>query len=229
MAKVLLVDDDVELLELLRDYLVGEGFEVELRHDGDAGVRAVLGGGFDAVVLDVMMPGIDGIQALRLIRSASAVPVLMLTARGDDDDRITGLELGADDYVPKPCTPREQTARLRAILKRVAAGAVAASAIQLPLTIGTLTLWPAERRAERTGVALELTSTEFSLVEILARNAGQVVSKATLSEMALGRPLSRFDRSIDVHMSSIRQKLGVLPDGRSCIQTVIRKGYQLIG
>ena len=229
MAKVLLVDDDVELLELLRDYLVGEGFEVELRHDGDAGVRAVLGGGFDAVVLDVMMPGIDGIQALRLIRSASAVPVLMLTARGDDDDRITGLELGADDYVPKPCTPRELTARLRAILKRVAAGAVAASAIQLPLTIGTLTLWPAERRAERTGVALELTSTEFSLVEILARNAGQVVSKATLSEMALGRPLSRFDRSIDVHMSSIRQKLGVLPDGRSCIQTVIRKGYQLIG
>lgn len=231
MAKVLLVDDDVELLELLRDYLVGEGFEVELRHDGDTGVRAALGGGFDAVVFDVMMPAIDGIQALRLIRSASAVPVLMLTARGDDDDRITGLELGADDYVPKPCTPRELTARLRAILKRVSAGAVPAQApaIQLPLTIGTLTLWPAERRAERAGVALELTSTEFSLVEILARNAGQVVSKAMLSETALGRPLSRFDRSIDVHMSSIRQKLGALPDGRSCIQTVIRKGYQLIG
>lgn len=229
MAKVLLVDDDVELLELLRDYLLGEGFEVELRHDGDAGVRAVLGGGFDAVVLDVMMPGIDGIQALRLIRSASAVPVLMLTARGDDDDRITGLELGADDYVPKPCTPRELTARLRAILKRVSAGTVTTPAIQMPLSVGTLTLWPSERRAERAGAPLDLTSTEFSLVEILARNAGQVVSKATLSEMALGRPLSRFDRSIDVHMSSIRQKLGALPDGRSCIQTVIRKGYQLIG
>jgi two-component system OmpR family response regulator len=229
MAKVLLVDDDVELLELLRDYLLGEGFEVELRHDGDAGVRAVLGGGFDAVVLDVMMPGIDGIQALRLIRSASAVPVLMLTARGDDDDRITGLELGADDYVPKPCTPRELTARLRAILKRVAAGTVTTQAIQMPLSVGTLTLWPSERRAERAGAPLDLTSTEFSLVEILARNAGQVVSKTMLSESALGRPLSRFDRSIDVHMSSIRQKLGTLPDGRSCIQTVIRKGYQLIG
>lgn len=229
MAKVLLVDDDVELLELLRDYLLGEGFEIELRHDGDAGVRAVLGGGFDAVVLDVMMPGIDGIQALRLIRSASAVPVLMLTARGDDDDRITGLELGADDYVPKPCTPRELTARLRAILKRVSAGTVTTPAIQMPLSVGTLTLWPSERRAERAGAPLDLTSTEFSLVEILARNAGQVVSKAMLSETALGRPLSRFDRSIDVHMSSIRQKLGALPDGRSCIQTVIRKGYQLIG
>jgi two-component system OmpR family response regulator/two-component system response regulator CpxR len=229
MAKVLLVDDDVELMELLRDYLVGEGFEVELRHDGDAGVRAALSGSFDVVVLDVMMPGIDGIQALRLIRSASAVPVLMLTARGDDDDRIAGLELGADDYVPKPCTPRELTARLRAILKRVVAGARGAPMAQSPLTVGTLTLWPCERRAVRAGTALALTSTEFSLVEILARNAGQVVSKAMLSESALGRPLSRFDRSIDVHMSSIRQKLGALPDGRSCIQTVIRKGYQLIG
>lgn len=230
MARVLLVDDDIELLELLRDYLVGEGFDVEARDNGEAGVSAALSGGFDIVVLDVMMPAIGGIQALRLIRAASAVPVLMLTAKGDDDDRIAGLEFGADDYVAKPCTPRELSARLRAILKRVTVrGTVLPPpAMPLPIVAGRLTIWPAERRAQHAGLALELTSTEFSLVEILARNAGQVVSKAMLSEAALGRPLSRFDRSIDVHMSSIRHKLGSLPDGRSCIQTVIRKGYQLI-
>ncbi|MBI2308850.1 MAG: response regulator transcription factor [Rhodocyclales bacterium] len=226
MAKVLLVDDDVELIELLRDYLCGEGFIVELAHDGESGVRAALAGGVDIVVLDVMMPGGGGVEALRRIRAAGTLPVLMLTAKGDDDDRIAGLELGADDYVPKPCTPRELAARLRAILKRVAAGAV--GTVPAPIQAGALTLWPAERRAEQAGRALELTSTEFSLVELLARQAGRVVSKAVLSQEALGRPLSRFDRSIDVHMSSIRHKLGQLPDGRSRIQTVIRKGYQLI-
>ncbi|MBW7900993.1 MAG: response regulator transcription factor [Rhodocyclaceae bacterium] len=225
MAKVLLVDDDVELVELLRDYLRGEGFVVEAAHAGDAGARAALAGGFDIVVLDVMMPGCSGIEALRRIRAASAVPVLMLTAKGDDDERIAGLELGADDYVPKPCTPRELTARLRAILKRT--GAVPA-APPAPIRAGVLTLWPAERRAEQDGRPLDLTSTEFSLVELLARQAGRVVSKEALSEQALGRPLVRFDRSIDVHMSSIRHKLGRLPDGRSRIQTVIRRGYLLV-
>jgi DNA-binding response OmpR family regulator len=172
-----------------------------------------------------MMPGIGGIQALARIRATSAVPVIMLTARGDDGDRITGLELGADDYVPKPCTPRELTARIRAILKRVGA---AVTASEQAIIAGTLIVWPAQRRAERAGKALNLTSTEFNLVEALARNAGRPVSKADLSQEVLGRPLTRFDRSIDVHMSSIRHKLGKLADGRSCIQTVIRKGYQLI-
>ena len=224
-ARVLLVDDDVELVELLCDYLEREGFEVEAAHDGDAGVSAALSARHDIVVLDVMLPGRSGIQALNLIRAASAVPVLMLTARGDDTDRIVGLELGADDYVPKPCTPRELTARIRAILKR--AGSPKKSVTQ-PLVVGALTLWPAQRRAERAGRALELTSTEFNLLEVLARHAGRPVSKADLSQEALGRALTRFDRSIDVHMSSIRHKLGALADGRSCIQTVIRKGYQLI-
>jgi two-component system OmpR family response regulator/two-component system response regulator CpxR len=153
------------------------------------------------------------------------MPVIMLTARGDDGDRITGLELGADDYVPKPCTPRELVARIRAILKRtVTVEGTPAS----PIVVGSLTVFPAQRRVERSGIPVELTSTEFSLLEILARNAGQPVSKAELSQGALGRPLTRFDRSIDVHMSSIRHKLGNLADDRSCIQTVIRKGYQLI-
>ena len=224
-AKVLLIDDDVELVDMLRDYLEREGFAVESAHDGDAGVAAALSGRHDIAVLDVMMPGRNGIQALGLIRAASALPVIMLTARGDDTDRIVGLELGADDYVPKPCTPRELAARIRAILKRV--GAPVGTDTQA-IKLGALTVWPARRRAELDGTPLGLTSTEFSLLEVLARNAGRPVEKAELSQEALGRALSRFDRSIDVHISSIRQKIGRLADGRSRIQTVIRKGYQLI-
>jgi DNA-binding response OmpR family regulator len=223
--RVLLVDDDVELVELLRDYLERDGFAVAVAHDGVTGVAEALSGAHDIVVLDVMMPGMNGVQVLAQIRAASAVPVVMLTARGDDADRIAGLERGADDYVPKPCTPRELAARIRAILKR--AGALATSTAQA-IVVGTLTVWPAQRRAERAGKTLDLTSTEFSLVEVLACNAGRAVSKTELSQEALGRPLTRFDRSIDVHMSSIRHKLGNLADGRSCIKTVIRKGYQLI-
>lgn len=223
--RILLVDDDVELVELLRDYLECEGFSITTTHDGIAGAALALSGEYELVVLDVMMPGIDGIATLRRIRAGSSLPVIMLTARGDDLDRITGLELGADDYVPKPCSPRELSARIRAILKRSSRQVAVTSSV---IVSGFLTVWPAQRRAERAGKPLELTSTEFNLVEVLARNAGRTVSKTELSKEALGRTLTRFDRSIDVHMSSIRQKLGNLADGRSCIQTVIRKGYQLV-
>jgi two-component system OmpR family response regulator len=225
-AHILLVDDDVELAGLLRDYLVRDGFTAEAVPDGESGVAAALSGRFAIVVLDVMMPGIGGIEALRRIRAASTVPVLMLTARGDDFDRIIGLELGADDYVPKPCLPRELAARLRAILRRSQQGADQAA--QAPLVVGRLMVMPAQRRVEWDGAPVELTSTEFDLLEVLARNAGRPVSKADLSAQALGRPLARFDRSVDVHLSSIRHKLGPLPGGRSCIQTVYRQGYQLI-
>ena len=225
-ARILLVDDDVELATMLSDYLVRDGFEVLAVPDGESGVAEALSGRFALVVLDVMMPGIGGIEALRRIRAASTVPVLMLTARGDDLDRIVGLELGADDYVPKPCLPRELAARLRAILRR--SQQAVEPAAQAPLVVGPLKLMPAQRRVEWDGAPVELTSTEFNLLEILARNAGRPVSKADLSAQALGRPLARFDRSIDVHLSSIRHKLGQLPDGRSCIQTVYRQGYQLI-
>lgn len=225
-TKVLLVDDDIELVEMLKEYLEREGFEVKGVHDGDAGIAEVLTGQYAIAVLDVMMPGKGGIEVLGRIRVDSVMPVLMLTAKGDDTDRIIGLELGADDYVPKPCTPRELTARIRAILRRGSASAGASSAQSI--IVGALSLWPDQRRAEWAGKALELTSTEFNLLELLARNAGSVVSKTALSEQGLGRPLSRFDRSIDVHLSSIRHKLAPLPDGRSCIQTVFRKGYQFI-
>ncbi|MGB4913189.1 MAG: response regulator transcription factor [Candidatus Dechloromonas phosphoritropha] len=224
--RILLVDDDVELAGLLSDYLVRDGFAVETVPDGESGVSGALSGRFSVVVLDVMMPGIGGIEALRRIRAASTVPVLMLTARGDDLDRIVGLELGADDYVPKPCLPRELAARLRAILRRSRQGGEMIA--QAPLEVGPLQIMPAQRRVTWDGEPIELTSTEFNLLEALARNAGRPVSKAELSEQALGRPLARFERSIDVHMSSIRQKLGHLDDGRSCIQTVYRQGYQLI-
>lgn len=224
MTKVLLVDDDVELAGMLREYLEQESFEVEVAHDGEAGVAAALSGQFGIVVLDVMMPRVNGVEALRRIRLHSPVPVLMLTAKGDDVDRIVGLELGADDYVPKPCTPRELVARLRAILRRTQA----TSSSTGPLSAGPLTMWPERREAEWQGRQLDLTSTEFNLLEVLARNAGKVVSKAELSEQGLGRPLARFDRSIDVHMSSIRHKLDQLPDGGSFIQTVRGMGYQFI-
>jgi len=226
MPSVLLVDDDVELSELLREYLQQEGFDTDAVHDGESGVARALQGAYDIVVLDVMMPRLDGVEALRQIRLASRVPVLMLTAKGDDVDRIVGLELGADDYVPKPCTPRELAARLRAILRRVRPGDAGAG--DEPLAAGPLALWPGKRRAQWHGEALALTSTEFSLLEVLARHAGRVVGKAELSEQALGRPLARFDRSIDVHVSSLRQKLGQRDDGRSWIETVRGRGYQFL-
>jgi two-component system OmpR family response regulator len=227
MNNVLLIDDDVELVGMFREYLEQEGFGVDVAHDGDAGTRLSLSGGFAIAILDVMMPRMNGIETLRRIREKSRLPVLMLTGRGDDTDRILGLELGADDYVTKPCTPRELTARIRAILRR-ANPPPDDNHGPLSLRVGKLTMVPSLRRASWQGEPLQLTSTEFNLLEVLAKNAGRPVSKNSLSEQGLGRPLARFDRNIDVHLSSLRHKLGLLDDGRSCLQTVYRLGYQLI-
>ena len=229
-VKVLLVDDDVELIEMLRDYLQRDGFIVDAVHDGSSAVAAALSGDYALAVLDVMMPGMSGIEVLRQIRARSVLPVLMLTALGDDAERIDGLELGADDYVPKPCTPRELAARIRAILRRTtgAESDTEHGAAPAVVSVGDLMLWPEQRRAAWGEQPLDLTCTEFNLLEVLARHAGHAVSKDQLSEQGLGRALSRFDRSIDVHVSSIRHKLAPLADGRSRIQTVFRKGYQRI-
>lgn len=227
LTPILLIDDDASLVCLLTEYLNREGFLVTSSSDGSAGVAEALSGNYSIVVLDVMMPRLNGLEVLRQIRRVSTMPVLMLTARGDDADRITGLELGADDYVAKPCTPRELVARLRAILRRTKP-ATDDGRPAGPLTCGTLTMWPEQRRAQWLGEPLSLTSTEFSLLELLLRHAGRPVSKCELSEYALSRKITRHDRSIDVHMSSIRRKLGSLADGRSRIQAVHRQGYQLV-
>ncbi|RQO75993.1 DNA-binding response regulator [Aquitalea sp. FJL05] len=225
--RILLVDDDIELADMLGSYLERESCLVQKVSDGTSAVVQALSGQFDLMVLDVMMPGLSGVEVLRRVREHSMLPVLMLTARGDDTDRVLGLELGADDYVPKPCTPRELLARIRAILRRTGNQVQPAQENDV-LREGPLAMWPGERRAQWAEETLELTSTEYSLLELLVRHAGQPVGKDVLSKQALGRPLARFDRSVDVHMSSIRQKLSRVAPGRICIQTVVRRGYQFI-
>lgn len=305
MPKILLVDDDAELTAMLAEYLVADGFTVIRSGNGFEGADLAVGGDCDLVVLDVMMPDRGGIETLRVIRASSHVPVLMLTARGDEVDKIVGLELGADDYVPKPCTPRELAARIRAILRRTTrhappwpesgreaggggggggprdrevrlesdrdgnrareapAGiigpgaadgresnawesnapethdrvatdgvadevtAAAEAAANPPLVAGDLLVWPRSRRVEWRGRPLELTSTQFSVLEVLARHAGTVVSKPDLSRLALARPLGRFDRSLDVHISILRQKLDGPRGGDALIKTIRGIGYQL--
>jgi len=227
MTRILLIDDDTQLVGLLTEYLAREGFAVTSASDGIGGVTKALSGNYAIAVLDVMMPRLNGMDALRQIRRESTLPLLMLTGRGDDVDRVTGLELGADDYVTKPCTPRELTARLRAILRRTTPGSAPGRPCG-PLICGALTIWPELRSAHWLGQPLILTSTEFSVLEILLRHAGTPVTKNHLSEHALGRPHTRYDRSIDVHVSSVRRKLGLLPNGRSRIQVVQRIGYQFL-
>jgi len=203
-----------------------EGFEVTAVDDGRAAMTLVNSGAADLIVLDIMMPKMNGIDLLQRIRRASAVPVVMLTAKGDDSDRIAGLNLGADDYVPKPCSPGELAARIRAILRRTqcASGGASLDLIQ----VGELVIHPGSRVAEWKGKPLDMTGTEFTLLEVLARNAGQLVSKQDISKRAFGQPLMPFDRRIDVHISSVRQKLGTRPDGQSWIQSVRGQGYQLL-
>jgi two-component system OmpR family response regulator len=226
---VLLVDDDIELVGLLSTYLVSDGFRVSSAHNGEDGIASALTELPDIAVIDVMMPGFSGIEVLRRVRSKSALPVLMLTARGDEESRVLGLELGADDYVSKPCTPRELCARLRAILRRTMLKSSQDKALERELLmIGELVLNPGQRRITWAGKEVNLTNAEFNLLEILMHHAGQVVSKDRLSEQGLGREFQRYDRSIDVHLSSIRRKLIPLPDGRPRIQAVLRKGYQLL-
>lgn len=225
MSRILVIDDDVDLCELIGDYLAAEGFALDTVHDGEEGVRQALADDHDLVVLDVMLPGMSGFEVLRRIRAASAVPVLMLTARGDDVDRIVGLEMGADDYLPKPFNPRELVARIRAIQRRTAVAAVEGGPSPARLMLGDVELNLAARQVHQEGVQLDLTYVEFSLLEVLLRLAGQVVSREELSRQALGRQLHSYDRSIDVHVSNLRKKLGPLGDGSERIKAVRGVGY----
>lgn len=224
--QILLVDDDQAFCLMLIEYLDGEGMLVTAVHDGEAGCREASTGDFDLVLLDVMMPGISGIDVLRQIRRDGDLPVLMLTARGDDLDRIIGLELGADDYLSKPCNPRELSARLRAILRRT--GSTHDSRVADLATGGALYLSSAKRVARWCGEVLPLTSTEFNVLEMLYEHTGQIVSKSELANRVLGRTPARYDRSLDMHVSNLRRKLGKFDDGRSPIQTIHGVGYQLL-
>src|ERR671926_1514193 len=208
MERVLVIDDDVGLCELVGEYLQPEGYTVEAIHNGERGIDRALSDEHDLVVLDVMLPGTNGFDVLRKIRARSRIPVLMLTARGDDVDRIVGLEIGADDYLPKPFNPRELVARIRAVLRRTHAEGGGAPAAPDVVSVGDVELDPATRTVRLDGKPVDLTSVEFNLLEVLLREAGRVVPRERLVNAVLSRKFSPFDRSIDMHVSKVRKKLG---------------------
>ena len=224
--KILIIDDDAELCELVSEYLESEGFEIDTEGSGDHGADRALESDYDLIILDVMLPGINGFEALRRIRAQSNVPVLMLTARGDDVDRIVGLEIGADDYLPKPFNPRELVARIHAILRRSSAHANAgAAALNEKVAIGDIQLDTGSRTVTRDNNPIHLTAMEFDVLEVLLRNAGRVVERENLVEQVLDRKYSPYDRSIDVHVSNLRKKLGHEVDGMERIKSVRQIGY----
>jgi DNA-binding response OmpR family regulator len=220
--QVLIVDDDRRLSAMLAEYLAGNGFRVQAAETAGAGIAEIARLGPDAVVLDVMLPDMDGFEALRRIRATSDVPVLMLTARGDETDRIVGLEIGADDYLPKPFNPRELLARLKAILRRRSVGANASPRI---LRFGRLEIDPASRSARVDGRDCPMTSYQFDLLVALAENAGRTLSREQLMDMVKGEELDAFDRSIDVHVSRIRAAIETDPKHPRRIITVRGAGY----
>ena len=225
-GNILVIDDDVELCKLVSRFLGSEGFKVQAVQTSNHGVERALSGDYDLVVLDVMLPGMDGFEVLRRIRAESRTPVLMLTARGDDLDRILGLEIGADDYLPKPFNPRELAARIRAILRRAKAN----SALQgdsAPITVGDLELNVGSRLVRLGTEVLNLTTIEFDLLEKLVKSAGRVVGREELVREVLGREFSPFDRSIDTHVCNLRRKVGSYSDGTERIKGVRGVGYLL--
>lgn len=220
--RLLVVDDDDRLRTLLAEYLGGRGFDIEAVPTGEDGLRRLQERQFDLVILDLMLPGADGLEVCRRIRAHSKIPVVMLTARGEDMDRIVGLELGADDYLPKPFNPRELLARVQAVLRRARSTSEPSSEL---LLAGPLRIDPARRIAWRDDVELELTSTEFDILRTLVAAAGRVVPRDRLMEEARGADFASFDRSVDVHVSHIRRKLGDDPRRPRLIKTVRGVGY----
>jgi two-component system response regulator CpxR len=222
--RILVIDDDIELCSLVGEYLKGEGFQVDAAHDGNRGLERALKAEHLLVVLDVMLPGMNGFEVLRRLRGTSKVPVLLLTARGEDVDRIVGLELGADDYLPKPFNPRELVARIRAVLRRTRTAARPGETPAV-LRVGDIELDPATRSVRQGEKPVDLTSVEFKLLEVLLREAGRVVTRESLTEAVLSRKFSPFDRSIDMHVSKVRKKLGDSDAGSDYIKTVRGVGY----
>jgi two-component system response regulator CpxR len=216
-VRILIIDDDIELCALLREFLEREGFRVTLEHDGARGLEIALSGSFDLIVLDLMLPGLDGFSVLKRLRLKARVPVLMLTARGEDVDRIFGLELGADDYLSKPFNPRELLARVRAILRRVQVRSKGR------IEVNGVVIDPGTREVFCDQRPIEMTTLEFDILETLVRSAGQVVSRDALMESMYNRKATPFDRSIDMHVSHLRRKLET---ERTLIKTIRGVGYQ---
>lgn len=222
--RVLCIDDDTRLYELLASYMAQNGVTVTHAADGPRGLAALAAGAFDAVLLDLMMPGMDGVEVCRRIRAASRIPIIMLTAKGDETDRVVGLEMGADDYVPKPFSPRELLARLRAVLRRAAPAAPDEDAT---LAVGDITIDVASRQVHIGGVAVELTGLEFDILLTLARRPGRVVARETLLAQAGRDDVTVSDRAVDVHVSHLRRKLGDDARPPAIIKTVRGVGYVL--
>ena len=223
MSKVLIIDDDEELCELVSEYLGVEGFETSVVNDGASGLEAARSGKYDMAILDVMLPKMNGFEVLKNLRTNSKLPVLMLTARGDDMERIVGLETGADDYLPKPFNPRELVARLRAIMRRVNDDGSEKGSDKIQ--VEDIELSEASRSAKLNGEEVVLTSVEFDLLKHLLLEAGKIIKKEDLSVRVLDRELSPFDRSLDMHISNLRKKLGLREDGSDRIKTVRSVGY----
>jgi two-component system response regulator CpxR len=230
METILLIDDDVDLCTMLTDYLGRHGFRIVSVHNGEAGLKLALTGGYALALLDVMLPGLDGFEVLRRLRSSSSMSVLLLTARGEDVDRIVGLEIGADDYLPKPFNPRELLARIRAILRR---GTRAESLALNPNLISDsvsalgLELDASARTVSYDGRPVVLTDVEFALLQMLMRSVGEVVDRERLAETVLGRKLHPFDRSLDMHISRLRRKLEDTCGLGERVKTIRGVGYQL--
>ena len=219
--QVLVIDDDVELCKLVTRYLTQEGFQIQSVNAGASGAELALSGNYALIVLDVMMPGVNGFDVLRRIRAHSRIPVLMLTAKGDALDRVLGLEMGADDYLPKPFNPQELAARIRAILRRAKPDAP----VGAPITVGDIEIDSRARVVRRAGEIVNVTTVEFDLLEALLRAVSQVVGREKLTRDVLGREFSPFDRSIDTHVCNLRKKIGLLPDGTERIKGVRGIGY----
>ncbi len=222
-TRLLIVDDDTELTSLLTELLGQEGFEVDALSTGSGAAARAAAGGYGLVILDVMLPEVNGFEVLKALRSTSRVPVILLTARGADIDRIVGLEIGADDYVPKPFNPRELTARIRAVLRRVESPS--SGAARQPLSVDDVVLDPAARTVRRGQQPVELTTVEFDILRALLEDAGHAVTRDFIAENVLGRRFDPFDRSIDMHISKLRRKLGPRPGGDERLKTIRGIGY----
>ncbi|MBI4854520.1 MAG: response regulator transcription factor [Acidobacteria bacterium] len=232
MNSILIVDDDKELCELVSEYLKEEGFEVKYLNSPESALSEILSGLFSIVILDVMLPKINGFELLRLIRAKSNIPVLMLTAKGQDIDRIVGLEIGADDYMAKPFNSRELVARIRAILRRIKVENLSENIASEIINLGDISLNTATMTVSLTGKVVEnLTTVEFDLLKVLLKASGSVVNREDLAEQALGRRFSPFDRSIDTHMSNLRKKLAqhsIDSIGTERIKSIRGVGYRYI-